>query len=162
VDHQLLVHQLKDRLNDMDQKMRLHHLDEIDNFRDRPHLQDVVYLVALQNQDEQNQDVVLTFQGVHLVHLPDVVVDVELRHQLRTDYFRDVVGVELLVLFHLQLKMDCCRDVEQQVSYPQQVRLHLVKVLVLVPLVQRFQRAMPLTLLNQRRVRQRVQRQVQG
>ena len=86
-----------DLLNDMDQKMHLHHLDEIDNFRDRPHLQDVVYLVALQNQDEQNQDVVLTFQGVHLVHLRDVVVDAELRHQLRTDYFRDVVDVELQV-----------------------------------------------------------------
>jgi hypothetical protein len=97
-----MVHQLMDRLNDMDQKMHLHHLDEIDNFRDRPHLQDVVYLVAPQNLVAQNQDEVLTFRDVHLVHLQDVVVDAELRHQLRMDYFQDVVDVELLVTFHLQ------------------------------------------------------------
>ena len=51
---------------------------------------------------------------VHLdvVHLDamlllDVVVDAEPRLQLKTDYFRDVVDVELQVLFHQQLKMDC-------------------------------------------------------
>ena len=157
-----MVHQLMDRLNDMDQKMRLHHLDEIDNFRDRPHLQDAVHLVALQNLVAQNQDEVLTFRDVHLVHLQDVVVDAELRHQLRMDCCRDVVDVEPLVLFHQKLKMDCCRDVERQVCFLQQERLHLVKALVLVPLVQRFRRAMPLTLLNQHRVRRQVQRQVQG
>ena len=100
------------RWNGMDQKMylRLRLLDEIDNFRDHQfqRQQDVVYLDALQNQDEQNQDVVLTFRDVHLVHLQVVVVDGELRHQLRMDYFRDVEDVELQVLFHQQLKMDCC------------------------------------------------------
>jgi hypothetical protein len=55
----------------MDQKMHLHPLDEIDNFRDHQfqHQQDVVYLDALQNLDEQNQDVDLTFRDVHLENL---------------------------------------------------------------------------------------------
>jgi hypothetical protein len=114
-----LVRQLKDRLNDMDQKMHLHlhpHLlDAIDNFRDRRHLPDVVYLGALQNQDEQNQDVDLTYQDVHLenlVHLQDVVVDAEPHHQLRMDCFQDVVDVELQVLFHQKSRMDYFQDVE--------------------------------------------------
>ena len=88
----------------MDQKMylRLHLLDEIDNFRDHQfqRQQDVVYLDALQNLDEQNQGEVLTFRDVHLVHRLDVVVGVELRHRLRMDYFQDVVDVELLAMFH--------------------------------------------------------------
>ena len=161
-------HQLMDRLNDMDQKMRLHHLDEIDNFRDRPHLQDVVYLVALQNLVAQNRDVVLTFRDVHLenlVHLQDVVVDAELHHQLRMDYFQDVVDVELQV-FHQQLRMGYFQDVEQLAYFLQLALLHLglkqKAVLVQEPLPQRFQRAMLLTPLNQRRVRRQVQRQVQG
>ena len=95
----------------MDQKMHLVHLflqDVTDNFQDHRYLLVVEYLDALQNQDEQNQDVVLTFRDVHLVHLQVVVVDVEPHHQLRMDYFRDVVGVERQALFHQQLKMDCC------------------------------------------------------
>ena len=84
----------------MDQMMHLHPLDETDNFQDHQFLQDVVYLDEQQNRDEQNRDVDLTFRDVHLVHLPDVEVDAELRHQLRMDYFRDVVDVELQVLFH--------------------------------------------------------------
>jgi hypothetical protein len=128
----------------MDQKMHLHPLGAIDNFRDRRHLQDVVYLVALQNLGELNRDVGLTFQDVHLQHLQDVAVDVELRHQLRTDYFRDVVDVELLELFRQQLKMDYFRDVELQVYFLQQERLHLglQMQLVLEQIAQRFQRAM--------------------
>jgi hypothetical protein len=114
----------------MDQKMhlRLHLRDVFDNFPDRPCLQDVEYLDALQNLGEQNQDVVLTFRDVHLenlVHLQVVAVDVELHHQLRMDYFRDVVDVELQVLHHLQLKMDYFRDVELQVYFLQQAHLHL-------------------------------------
>jgi hypothetical protein len=73
--HQLKDHQLKDHQNGMDQKM--FPLDVFDNFQDRQYLQDVEYLVALQNQDEQNLDVVLTFQDVHPVHLQGVVVDAE-------------------------------------------------------------------------------------
>ena len=101
---------MKDHQNDMDQKMRLHlHLRDVtDNFQDHQFLQDVVYLDELRNQDEQNLDVDLTFRDVHLVHLQVVVVDAEPHHPLRMDYFRDVADVELQVLFHLQLKMDCC------------------------------------------------------
>ena len=102
-----MVHQLMDRLNDMDQKMRLHHLDEIDNFRDRPHLQDVVYLVAPQNLVAQNQDEVLTFPDVHLLHLQDVVVDAEPHHLLKMDCYQDVEDVEP---HHLR-QMDCYLDV---------------------------------------------------
>ena len=90
-----------DHLNDMDQKMFRHLLYVFENFLDRQHLQYVVYLDALQNLDEQNQDVDLTYQGVHLenlAHLQDVVVDEEQRHQLRMDYFQDAVDVELQVI----------------------------------------------------------------
>ena len=162
-----MVRQLKDHRNDMDQKMNLVHLhlqDVTDNFQDRRYLLVVEYLDALQNQDEQNQDVVLTFRDVHLVHLQVVVVDAEPHHPLRMDYFRDVVDVELQVLFHQQLKMDCYLDAVYLVCSLAQEFLHLP----LVPLVQlalplpaqRFQRAMLLTPLNQRRVRRQVRRQV--
>jgi hypothetical protein len=97
---QLKDRQMKDRQNDMDQKMHLHPLDVTDNFQGHQFLQDVVYLDALQNLDEQNQGEVLTFRDVHLVHRLDVVVGVELRHRLRMDYFQDVVDVELQELFH--------------------------------------------------------------
>ena len=150
----------------MDQKMHLHLLDAFDNFRDHQFLQDVVYLDARQNQDEQNQDVDLTYQDVRQVHWRDVVVDVELRHQLRKDYFPDVVDVELRVMFHQQLRMDYFQDVEQLAYFLQLALLHLglkrKSMLVQEPLPQRFQRAMLLTPLNQRRVRRQVRRQVQG
>ena len=73
-----------------------------------PHLLDVVNLVELQNLAELNLDADLTCQVV--VHLPYrlvVPVDVELRHQLRMDYFRGAVDVELR---HLK-RMDCFQDV---------------------------------------------------
>ena len=142
--------------------MHLHPLGVIDNFQDHQFLQDVVCLDEQQNQDEQNQDVVLTFRDVHLVHLQVVVVDVEPHHQLRMDYFRDVVGVELQVLFHQKLRMDYFRDVEQLVYFLQLAHLHLKQVLVQELLPQRFRRAMLLAPLNQRRVRRQVLRQVQG
>ena len=73
---------------------------------------DAVKMVALQNLDAQNQDVVLTFlNAVHLVHQLDVVVDVELRHQLKMDCYRDVVDVELHFLLNRSMKMDCYQDV---------------------------------------------------
>jgi hypothetical protein len=62
--------------------------------------------------------------------------------------------------------MDYFQDVEQLVYFLQLALLHLdlaqKSVLVQEPLPQRFQRAMPLTPLNQRRVRRQVRRQVQG
>jgi hypothetical protein len=73
---------------------------------------DAVKMVALRNLDVQNQDVVLTFlNAVHLVHQLDVVVDVELRHQLKMDCYRDVVDVELRFLLNRSMKMDCYQDV---------------------------------------------------
>jgi hypothetical protein len=58
--------------------------------------------------------------------------------------------------------MDCFQDAERQVYFLQLALLHLKQVLVQEPLPQRFRRAMPLTPLNQRRVRRQVRRQVQG
>ena len=132
-----MVRQLLDHLNGMDQKMHLHHLDVIDNFLDRQHLLDVVHLVALQNLVAQIQDAVLTFQDVHLVHPQVVAVDEELRHQLRMDYFQDVVDVEQQVMFHRQLKMDCYQDAVKQACYLLLVSLLLVLEQVRLP-VQRF------------------------
>ena len=81
----------------------------VGNFLDHQYLPDVEYWDALQNLDVLNQDVVLTFQDAHLLHLLVVVADVELRHQLKMDCYRDVVDA---VLMRHQLKMDCYRDVE--------------------------------------------------
>jgi hypothetical protein len=69
------------------------HLYAVENYLMQ---EDVVMMVAQQNLDVLNQDVVLTFlNAVHRVHQLDVVVDAELRHQLKMDCYQDVVGVEL-------------------------------------------------------------------
>jgi hypothetical protein len=78
---------------------------------------DAVKMVALQNLDAQNQDVVLTFlNAVHQVHQLDVVVDVELHHQLKMDCYQDVVDAEL----RHQLKMDCYQVVVLLALLPHQ------------------------------------------
>jgi hypothetical protein len=61
---------------------------------------DAVMMDAQQNLDALNLDVVLTYLDVvNLVHHRlDVVVDVELRYQLKMDYCQDVVDVELRFL----------------------------------------------------------------
>ena len=83
------------------------HLHAVGSFQYQ-HLLDVVSLVGLQNLDELNLDEDLTCQVV--VHLLLVaLVDVELRHQLRMDYFQDAVDVELRYL----KRMDYFRDVVQ-------------------------------------------------
>jgi hypothetical protein len=61
---------------------------------------DVEMMDVQQNLDALNLDVVLTFPDVvnlvhHRLNLLVVVVDVELRHQLKMDCFLDVVVVEL-------------------------------------------------------------------
>jgi hypothetical protein len=58
---------------------------------------DVVMMDVLQILDELNQDAVLTYLDVVNLahHLLVVVVDVELRHQLKMDCYLDVVDVEL-------------------------------------------------------------------
>jgi hypothetical protein len=112
---QLLQHlqrlQLLDHLNDMDHSMLVHLFRcvvEIVNLnqmyrrhrRHRRHQQDVEKMDALQIQDEQNLDEVLTFQDavrhflVNLVNLADVEGG-ELCHLLKMDYYQDVVDVEL-------------------------------------------------------------------
>ena len=69
------------------------HLYVVENFL---MLVDAVTMVAPQNLDVLNQDVVLTFLDVaHLVQQLDVVVDAELRRQLKMDCCQDVVAVEL-------------------------------------------------------------------
>ena len=90
----------------------MRHQCAVGNYLDHLYLQDAEYLVAPQNQDVQNQDVVLTFQVVHRLNRLDVVVDVELRYQLKMDYCPDVVDAErYLFQLNQQLKMDYCPDV---------------------------------------------------
>jgi hypothetical protein len=60
------------------------------------HLLDVVNLDVLQNLDELNLDADLTcLVVVHLLRQLVLLVVVDLRHQLRMDYFQAVVGVGL-------------------------------------------------------------------
>jgi hypothetical protein len=132
------------------------HLYVVGNYLDRRFLQDVVYLVALQNQDVLNQDVVLTFQDVHLLHQLLVVVDEELRYLLKMDCYQDVVDEELN--FH-QLKMDCYQDVVLQALLLLHLYFHLKFSLLLLGLkgAQRFLREQPLALLGQRQVQRLIQ-----
>jgi hypothetical protein len=92
----------------MENLMALNFLDVVQNLN---HLmQDVVRRGVQQNLGEQNLVVIPPFlDAVHLflVNQQVVVVDVELRHQLKMDCYLDVVGVEL----RHQLKMDCYLDV---------------------------------------------------
>jgi hypothetical protein len=107
----LVLHQLLLLVNDMDLAMMALHLCVVGNFlRQFQLLEDVVLLDALQNLGEQNQD-------VHLPYLDEVrpfpvvvVVDVELRHLLKMDYYQDAADVEL----RHPLKMDCCLGAELQ------------------------------------------------
>ncbi len=98
----LLLHRLRENFlaNGMDRKMLELHQCAVDSCLIQfLHLQDVVHLDVLQNLDEQNLDAHLPYLDV--VHLPDVVVDVELHHLLRMDYYQDValqVLQELLAL----------------------------------------------------------------
>jgi hypothetical protein len=90
------------------------HLYVVGNYLDHRCLQDVEYLVALQNQDVLNQDVVLTFQDVHPLHQLIVVVGEELHYLLKMDYYQDVADEEQN--YH-QLKTDYYPDVELQVLH---------------------------------------------
>jgi hypothetical protein len=105
-----LVH-LLNLVNDMDLKMLKLHLCVVDSFLIQfLHLLDVAHLDALQNLDEQNLDAHLSYLDVVHQFLVVVVVDVELHHLLRKDYFLDVVGVEL----RHQLRMDYFLGAELQ------------------------------------------------
>jgi hypothetical protein len=87
----------------MDLQMLNHQLYVVGSFQYQ-HLLDVVNLVELQSLDELNLDEGLTCQVV--VHQLVEQVDVELRHQLRMDYFPGVVVVGL----HYLKRMDCFQD----------------------------------------------------
>jgi hypothetical protein len=92
----------------MDQKMLNHLQYAVGNFQYQ-HLLVVVNLVALQNLDELNPDVVLTFPDeVHQLHQLVAVAGVVLRHQLRMDYFQVVVDEEQR---HLK-RMDYFQDAQ--------------------------------------------------
>jgi hypothetical protein len=91
----------------MDRKMlnHLYHQNEVGSFQFR-HLLVVVNLVEPQNLVGPNLGVDLTCQAVVRLVLVEQV-DVELRHQLRKDYFQDAVVVELRQL----LRKDYCLGV---------------------------------------------------
>ena len=87
----------------MDQQMlnHLHHLYAAGSFRNQ-YLLAVVNLVVLQNLGELNLVADLTYPvAVHLLRQLVEPADVE-RHQLKMDYFQDVVDVEP----RHQLRMD--------------------------------------------------------
>jgi hypothetical protein len=104
MDHYSLVHQLMNQFV----------VESLNHLLVDAHLVD-----AQQNLDEQILDEHLTFLDVDhcRVHRLDVVVDVELRHQLKMDYFLHVVDVEL----HHQLRMDYFLDAQLAA-----LELHLV------------------------------------
>ena len=131
----------------------------VGSFRYR-YLLDVVNLDVLQNLGELNLDADLTCQVVaHQLHQLVVQVDAELRHQLRTDYFRDAVGVELL---H-QLRMDCFLDVvlvllALELLQHQELRHQFQQQLVAQYCFQQSRAlAQPLAQLNQLQARQLIQ-----
>jgi hypothetical protein len=82
-----------------------------------------LHLDVLQILDEQNLDVSRSFLDVEHrpVNLEVVVVDAELLHLLKMDYYLDEVDAELRYL----LKMDCYLD-EVQVQLVMQVLRHLL------------------------------------
>ena len=135
VDHLLVPH-----LHLIYMEMLVHQLKELQYVEENQHLLVDVPLVDVQQiLDELNLDVVQTFQVVVVHHLDVavlrlvVVVDVVLCHQLKMDYYLDVVGVEL----RHQLKMDYYRDVVQvlEVQIFLQGRLLLHVSLQILPLL---------------------------
>ena len=145
MDRRLLhLHQVR-LVNGTDLMMLVLHLYVVGNYLFLfQHLLVEVHPDVLQNLDAQNLDALPPF--LDEVHLGVVLVDAELRHLLRKDYFLDEVGVELR---HL-LRMDCCQDEELQelrvlhlaLELFQQMLPHLLQPLLL--LAQPFQhRVMP-------------------
>jgi hypothetical protein len=144
VDHRLLHLHPVHLVNGTDLMMVLH-LYAVGNYLFLfQHLLVEVHQDVLQNLDAQNLVALPPF--LDEVHLGVVLVDAELRHLLRKDYFLDEVGVELR---HL-LRMDCYQDVVQlellelhlALELFQQKLLHLLQPLLL--LAQPFQhRVMP-------------------
>ena len=123
-------------------KLELPHQYVVGNFQYQ-HLLDVVNLVVLQNLDEPNLDADLTCQvAVHLLLV--VLVDADLRHQLRMDYFQGAVDVELR---HLR-RMDYCQDAALELralallEFRQREQLNLFRVLLVAQYCFRQSRAL--------------------
>ena len=95
--HDLVFLELMVHLNGMDHLMWVHLFRcvvDIANLN-QVHLQDVEKKDELRIQDEQNLDVVPTFQDVVHHFLADEQVDVEPRHLSKMDCYQDVVDAEL-------------------------------------------------------------------
>jgi hypothetical protein len=98
VDHLLVPH-----LHLIYMEMLVHQLKELQYVEENQHLLVDEPLVDVQQiLDVLNLDEVLTFQDV-AVHRPDVVVDVVLFHQLKMDYYLDVVQVLEVQIFLQQI-----------------------------------------------------------
>jgi hypothetical protein len=102
-------------------------------------LVDVVKMDVQQNLDALNLDEVLTFPHVKIQdvvnlvhHRLDVVVDVELHHQLKMDYYLDVVDVELRYQLNFQMKMDYFLDEVSQVLLLHPVQKMYLQMCLLV------------------------------
>jgi len=121
------------------------------------HLQGVVHLDVQQNLDEVRQGV------VHLdVQRPmDVVVDAELRHLLRMDYFLDEEDVELPLLQRKDYFLDEVQRVHLELvelKVLQALMAHLVLLCMqqLQLMLPALPHVMPSTLRDQRRAQQQV------
>jgi hypothetical protein len=121
----------------------------------------VAHLDVQQNLDELNLDVHLSYLDV--VHLLVVVVDVELHHQLRMDYFQDAVQVDVELLHQLsqsEMKRDYFLGVEPKALVQRELVLQeFLQLALQLPLLHRV---MLLALQDQRRVRRRALLQVLG
>jgi hypothetical protein len=101
--------------------MMVHSLCAVGNFH-QDQLQVAPLLVALQNQVVLNRDAHLSYLDVARHFLQLVVVDAELRHLMRKDYFQDVVwqdveqpGAEVAAAPWCLMRKDYFQDEEQQV-----------------------------------------------
>jgi hypothetical protein len=126
VDH-LLVR----RLHLIYKEMLVHQLKELQCVEENQHLLvDEILVDVQQILDELNLDEVLTFQvvAVHLLdvaaHLLVVAVDVVLCHQLKMDYYLDVVGVELLQQLKMDYYLGGVQVLEAQISLQRLLLLH--------------------------------------
>jgi hypothetical protein len=118
--HDLVRHLLMDHLDDMDRYLLARQYRYVEDIVNLEHQLGVVKMDALQNLDEQNQDVVLTFQVVARHCLADVQVGVEPHHLLKMDCYLDEVGVEP----HHLSKMDCYLDEVLALAHLLQLHFH--------------------------------------
>jgi hypothetical protein len=129
VDHLLVLH-----LHLIYMEMLVHQLKELQYVEENQHLLvDEILVDVQQILVELNLDEVLTFQDV-AVHRPDVVVDVVLCHQLKMDYYLDVVGVELLHQLKMDYYLDVVQVLEVQIFLQQILQLHVSLQTLLLPL----------------------------